>query len=35
MIISQIFIYLAIAAWIAAAAGMIYSFLPTRGGGEN
>jgi len=32
MIIPQIFIYLAIAAWIAASAGMLYSFVPTRAG---
>lgn len=32
MIIPQIFIYLAIAAWIAALAGMLYSFVPTRAG---
>jgi Tellurite resistance protein and related permeases len=32
MTIPQIFIYLAIAAWIAASAGMIYSFMPGRVG---
>lgn len=32
MIIPQIFIYLAIAAWIVASAGMIYSFVPVRTG---
>lgn len=30
MIISRVFIYLAFAAWIAAAAGLIYSFVPKR-----
>lgn len=30
MIIPQVFIYFAIAAWLAASAGLIYSFVPTR-----
>ncbi len=30
MIIPQIFVYLAFAAWIAASAGLIYSFVPAR-----
>lgn len=35
MIIPQVFIYLALAAWIAASAGLIYSMLPIRANNSN